>query len=97
MREDTMIALIMFSISATANLFLGIALFRSWKRNRSLNREINATFELEDRAAKMEQTIDALASQVDQLTNNQDFLNRVILKKNDVREIRELPRENTPH
>lgn len=94
MREDTMIALIMFSVSATINLGLGIALFRSWKRSRRLERDNNATYELEDRTVKLEQALDSLAAQVDQLTNGQEFLNRVILRKT---EPREFPREVTPH
>lgn len=94
MREEMVFLLVLFSISATINAGLGIALFRSWKRNRSLNREANTAFEVEERTAKLEQAFDALAAQVDQLTNSQEFLNRVILKKT---EPRELPRENTPH
>ena len=95
MREEEMVTLlIMFSVSVTINVGLGIALFRSWKRNRRLDREVVGTYELEERTVKLEQTIDALAAQIDQLTNGQEFLNRVILRKS---EVRELPRENTPH
>ena len=90
MSDDFAVMMVLFAISATINVGLGISWFRANQRLRRLERR-EESVQPDERALQLERAMDALASQVDQLANSQEFLNRVIAGR------RELPPEITPH
>ena len=90
MTDDFAALMVFFTISATVNVGLGIAWYRANQRLKRFERR-DELAQPDERALQLERAMDALASQVDQLANSQEFLNRVIAAR------RELPPEITPH
>lgn len=86
MQEEFAILLFFFGISMTANVALLVSTFRA---NRRLRRLEDHMFTLQQpqqedrRVDQIEQTMDALAGQMDQLANGQEFLNRVLAERLD--------------
>lgn len=97
MSDDFFLLSIFFTLSMCANVGLGIALFRTARHVRRLERQ--APGESTDRrVAQLEETIDAMGAQLDQLASGQEFLNRMVAKERE-RAPRRLPdvHEITPH
>jgi hypothetical protein len=78
MNGDFAILLFWFGISATANIALGIAWFRTSRRVRQLEGRPPDLSQFDDIAARVEQAVDTLAGRVDELASGQEFLNRVL-------------------
>jgi hypothetical protein len=76
-----------------------VAWFRTTKRMRQLENQLARMPEHDERAERLEQIVDSLASQIDQLANGQEFFNRVITDKLDKvgRLAIEPPKVITPH
>ena len=84
MPEDFAILLVLFAISMTANVGLGIAWFRASRRVNRLEVGKQAPSHLamsDERLDRVEALIESLASQVDQLQSSQEFVNRLITNK----------------
>jgi hypothetical protein len=94
MNEEFAVLLFFFGISLTVNVGLAISWFRSSRRTRRLEDRILAPPAADNRRIdRIEQAVDGLATQVDQLANAQEFLNRVVGK----RVLPEPAQEDTPH
>ena len=78
MNTDFAILLAWFCTSATANGALGIALYRTSRRLRRLEERPQEMSRLDDVAARVEQSVDALATRVEELAGAQEFMNRVL-------------------
>lgn len=97
MNKEFAVLLFFFGISLTANLGLAVSWFRSSRRTRRLEDRILAPPSVDDRRIeRIEQAVDGLATQVDQLANGQEFLNRVIGERAQ-RALAEPMHEDTPH
>ena len=97
MREEFAVLLFCFGISATVNVALIIAAFRSARRLRRFeNRLLAPTPAVDDeRVERMEQTIDTLDARMDQLARGQEFLSKLVSERRHALPARE--REVTPH
>jgi hypothetical protein len=78
MNTDFAILLVLFGISLTANVAIGIAWFRTSRRARQLENRHADLSQFDDIATRVELAVDALAGRVDELANGQEFLNRVL-------------------
>jgi len=97
MTDEFAALLFFFGISMTVNVALAVSWFRSARRLRRL--EDQATPRVDDRRIeRIEQAVDALATQVDQLAGGQDFLNRVVAERQErrARRLSEQVPDNTP-
>ena len=82
MNEDVAVLLFFFGISLTANVALLVGVLRSAMRIRRLERAALPVARSDDEhVERLEQAMDALTSQVDQLTSNQEFLNRLVTER----------------
>jgi len=82
MREEFTVLLFFFGISLTANLGLLIGFIRSSRRARRLERSAIASRPADDdRTARLEEALDALAAQVDHISAGQQFLSRMVLER----------------
>ena len=98
MNKDFFVMTLFFSISATINVGLAIALFRASRRLKWYERREQAALEPDERSLQLERALEALAAQVDQLANGQEFLNRVVAERRDnASRVLPEPREITPH
>jgi hypothetical protein len=79
---DSVETLVLFTISVTANVALGVAWVRAVLRLRRLERE-SARPLPDERIDQLGQTVEILAAQVDQLVSGQEFLNRVLTDRLD--------------
>jgi hypothetical protein len=78
MNEAFVAALFLLGISATANVALGIALWRTARRVKRLESRDQLPAHGDEQVERLEQLIETLGTQVDQLASGQDFLNRVV-------------------
>lgn len=78
--DETLFFSILFTMSVMANLGLGIALFRAYRRARSLEAKRPEPI-ADERLDQIERAVDAIGAQVDQLASGQEFLNRVIANR----------------
>jgi len=83
MNEAFVVALFLLGISATANVALGLTLWRTARRLKRLEGRDPTPVPLDARAERLEQLVDALTVQVEQLASGQDFLNRVVSERLD--------------
>ncbi|HTT68531.1 MAG TPA: hypothetical protein VMF70_10915 [Gemmatimonadales bacterium] len=82
--NETLVALVfLFGISATANVALGVTLWRAGRRLKRLEGREPTPVPLDARAERLEQVVDSLSVQVEQLASGQDFLNRVVSERLD--------------
>src|SRR4051812_29130284 len=82
MREEFVVVLFVFGISLTANFALMMAWYRAERRVRQLEtREAQPAPVHDDRTDRLERSMESLASQVDQLANGQEFLNRLVAER----------------
>jgi len=84
MPEEFAVLLMFFAISMTANVGLGIALFRASRRVSRLEAGKQSPAQLavsDERLDRVEALVENLASQVDQLQSSQEFVNRLITNK----------------
>jgi hypothetical protein len=87
MNDDFAILLFWFGISVTAN----IALFAAWLGSRRRLRRLEDRVlhsgdrgepdDRDERAARLEQVVEALTVQIDQVASAQEFLSRVITNR----------------
>lgn len=99
MNKDFAVMMLFFAVSATANVGLAVAWFRSARLARRLESRLLGVGQPEDRADRFERAVESLAVQVDQLASGQEFLNRVMAERLD-KLARGLPvpePEITPH
>jgi len=84
MSDDFFVVSVMFAISATLALVLGIAWLRAQQRIRTLER--HGTKSLGDGTLeRLEQEVESLASQVSHLAKGQEFLSRFVSERVPVR------------
>lgn len=97
MREEFAVLLFFFGISATVNVALIIAAFRSARRLRRFeNRLLSPAAAVDDeRVERLEQTVDTLDARLDQLARGQEFLSKLVSERRHAISARE--REVTPH
>src|SRR5437773_49582 len=83
MREEFVVLLFVFGISMTVNIAVAIAWWRAERRVRRLEtRDSQSPLPVQDdRIERLERSIESLASQVDQLTSGQEFLNRLVAER----------------
>jgi hypothetical protein len=82
MPDEFIALLFFFGISLTTNLALFIAWIRTSRRMRQIeNRDLKIPHLDDDRAERLERSVEALASQVDQLASGQEFLNRLVAER----------------
>jgi len=100
MNKDFAVLLAFFAVSATLNVALGVALFRSVLRERRLDRREHGVEIGDERLVEVEQAVRTVSAQVEQLASGQEFLNRILAERLD-RLARPLPAppipETTPH
>ena len=78
MNEAFVAVLFLFGISVTANVALGVTLWRTGRRLQRLEGRAPTPVPLDARAERLEQIVDSLTVQVEQLASGQDFLNRLV-------------------
>jgi hypothetical protein len=83
MNTDFALLLFWFGISATVNVALGIALWRTARRVKRLESRDQLPGPRDEQTERLEQLIETLGTQVDQLSSGQDFLNRVVADRLD--------------
>jgi len=81
MNDEFVMLLVMFSVSATVNLGLVIALFHANKRLRQLGTRPPASAELHDLPARVDSALDAMTGRLDEVASAQDFMNRVVIER----------------
>jgi hypothetical protein len=97
MKEEFVALLFVFGISLTANVALLIAWWRSGRQVRLLEaRAVAPAPPQDDRTERLERSVESLASQVDQLANGQEFLNRLVAERL-IRSVSSGDRPITPH
>ena len=98
MSDDFAALLFFFGISMTVNVALAVSWFRSSRRPRRLEDQGTPRGTDDRRIERIEQAVDALATQVDQLAGGQEFLNRVVAERQErrARRLSEPVPENTP-
>ena len=100
MKEELVLLLFFFGGSLTANVALLMAWRRSARRLRELEADrAGAEAPADPRTERLERSVEALTAQVDQLTNEHEFLNRLVAERL-VRSAHPLAppdRPNTPH
>ena len=82
MREEFVVLLFVFGISMTVNIAVAIAWWRAERRVRQLETRDSQPLPVQDdRTERLERSVESLASQVDQLTSGQEFLNRLVAER----------------
>lgn len=85
-QDAAVLTLFVLGVSLTANVALVLAWIHGSRRLRRLEDRLLGTSTpapQEPRTERLEQAVDALASQMDQLASGQEFLNRVIADRLD--------------
>lgn len=77
---DAIAVAILVSITGTLAVTFAIGWFRSSRRVRDLERQLSGTAP-DTTVAQLEANIVALAEQVEQLANGQDFLSRLVTER----------------
>jgi hypothetical protein len=85
---DAILFAVVFSITGTLAVTFGIGWFRASRRIGHLERQLSGAAP-ETTIAQLENNLAALAEQVEQLANGQDFLSRLVRE-------RPLPKATTP-
>src|SRR5437879_13524123 len=83
MNTDFAILLFWFGISVTANIGLTFAWFHMRKRVRQLESRPVDLSQLDDLAARVDSSLEALSARMDDLASSQDFMNRVLTDRLD--------------
>src|SRR5437762_11662025 len=99
MNTDFAILLFWFGISVTANVGVTFAWFHARTRVRALATRPVDLSQLDDLAARVDNSLEALSTRMDDLVSSQDFMNRVLTDRLD-RLGRVLPApepHDTPH
>ena len=99
MNTEFAILLFWFGISVTANIGLTFAWVQMRKRARQLESRPVDLSQLDDLAARVDNSLEALGARMDDLVSSQDFMNRVLTDRLD-RLGRVLPApepHDTPH
>jgi|SRR5690242_1164869 HAMP domain-containing protein len=83
MNEDFYLAVFWLGISVTVNVALGLAWFGARRRLRRLETRPLDLAHLDDLIGRMDTSIDAMATRLEDLANSQDFMNRVLTDRLD--------------
>src|SRR5256886_13891612 len=83
MNTDFAILLFWFGISVTANIGLTFAWFHMRKRVRQLESRPVDLSQLDDLAARVDSSLEALSARMDDLASSPDFIDRVLTDRLD--------------
>src|SRR2546425_2316575 len=83
MNTDFAILLFWFGISVTTNIGLTVAWFHMRKRVRQLESRPVDLSQLDDVAARVDNSLETLSARMDDLFSSQDFMNRVLTHRPD--------------
>ncbi len=83
MNDDFVVLLVLFAVSATVNLGLAIAWFRTNRQLRRLESRPAAQERQEDLSARVDTALDGMAARLDEFGSAQDFMNRVLVDRLD--------------
>ena len=78
MNKDFAILLVLFGISATANIGFALTWLQTRKRLRAQEGRTVDLTQLDDLVARVESSVDAVNARVEDLISGQDFMNRVL-------------------
>ena len=81
MNDEFVMLLVVFAVSATVNLGLAIAWFRTNKRLRQLENRPVALAQIEEIPTRVDAALDAMAARLDEVAGAQDFMNRVVIER----------------
>ena len=83
MNDDFAILLFFFGISVTTNCAFIVAWFLGRRRQRELDHREGDVGRLDDLAARVESSIDAVNVRLEEFASGQDFMNRVLTDRLD--------------
>lgn len=81
MNEDFAFLLVFFAVSATVNVGLAIAWYRTNKRLRQLENRPAALAQIEEIPSRVDAALDAMAARLEEVAGAQDFMNRVMIER----------------
>lgn len=81
MNEDFAFLLVFFAVSATVNVGLAIAWYRTNKRLRQLENRPAALAQIEEIPSRVDAALDAMAARLEEVAGAQDFMNRVVIER----------------
>jgi len=83
MSDDFVVLMVAFAVSATVNVGLAIAWYRTNKRLKQLESRPLAVAQLDEVASRVDATLDAVSARLDEFASAQDFMNRVVVERLD--------------
>lgn len=81
MNEDFAFLLVFFAVSATVNVGLAIAWYRTNKRLRQVENRPAALAQIEEIPSRVDAALDAMAARLEEVAGAQDFMNRVMIER----------------
>ena len=83
MSGELVVMMIAFAVSATVNVGLAIAWFRTNKRLTQLESRPMTIARVDELAARVDTTLDTVSARLDEFASAQDFMNRVVVERLD--------------
>ena len=83
MSDEFVMLMVVFAVSATVNVGLAIAWYRTNKRLKQLESRPMAVAQLDELASRIDATLDTVSARLDEFAGAQDFMNRVVVERLD--------------